>query len=79
MTHILLIINIAGHDFDTFSLFLYMKTTYQNHLVGLVVKAVALRVADPGFDSHVLWGDFCGSNQTSDLHIGTPVATLLGA
>ena len=42
-----------------------------NRLGGLVVKASASRAADPGFDS--------GSSQTSDLKIGTPVATLPGA
>ena len=47
-------------------------------LVGLVVKALTLSVADPGFDSR-LCPDFCGSSHTSDLQIGTPVATLPGA
>ena len=47
-------------------------------LVGLVVKASAMRTASPGFDSHLL-PDFCRSSHTSDLKIGTPVDTLPGA
>ena len=46
--------------------------------VGLVVKASALRAEDPGFESR-LRRDFSGSSHTSDLKIGTPVATLPGA
>ena len=42
---------------------------------GLVVKASASRVEDPGFESRWRW-DFSGSNHTNDLKIGTPVATL---
>ena len=49
-----------------------------DRLVGLVVKASALRAADPGFESR-LRRDFSGSSHTSDLKIGTPVATLPGA
>ena len=45
---------------------------------GLVVKASALRAEDPGFESR-LWRDFWGLSHTSDLKIGTPVATLPGA
>ena len=48
-------------------------------LVGLVVKASTSRVEDPGFDSCLRPGDFSGSSYTSDLKIGTPVATLPGA
>ena len=47
-------------------------------LVGLVVKASTSRAADLGFDSHLLH-DFSLSSHTSDLEIGTPVATLPGA
>ena len=47
-------------------------------IVGLVVKASASRAEDPGFDSR-LRRDFSGSSHTSDLKIGTPVATLPGA
>ena len=47
-----------------------------DRLVGLVVKASAMRAADPGLDSRLRRGDFLGS---SDLEIGTPVATLTGA
>ena len=47
-------------------------------LVGLVVKASASRAEGPGFESR-LRRDFSGSSHTSDLNIGTPVATLLGA
>ena len=31
-----------------------------------------------GFNSHLRHGDFPGSSHTSDLKIGTPVATLPG-
>ena len=43
-----------------------------------MVKLSALRVEDPGFESH-LCRDFSGSSHTSALKIGTPVATLPGA
>ena len=46
--------------------------------VGLVVKASASRAEDPGFESR-LRRIFSGSSHTSDLNIGTPVATLPGA
>ena len=48
-----------------------------HRLFGLVVKASALRVEDPGFESR-LWRDFSGSSHTIDLKIGTQVATLPG-
>ena len=44
----------------------------------MVVKASASRAEDPGFESR-LRRDFSGSNLTSDLKFGTPVATLPGA
>ena len=47
-------------------------------LDGLVVKTSASRAEDPGFESP-LRRDFSGSSHTSDLNIGTPVATLPGA
>ena len=43
-----------------------------------MAKASASRAKDPGFDSR-LRRDFSGSSHTSDLKIGTPVATLPGA
>ena len=43
-----------------------------------MVKASASRAEDPGFESH-LRRDFSGSSHTSDLKIGSPVATLPGA
>ena len=46
-------------------------------LVGLVVEASASRAEDPEFESR-LRRDFSGCH-TSDLKIGTPVATLPGA
>ena len=49
-----------------------------DHLGGLVVKVSASRVEDPGFESR-LRQNFSGSSHTSDLKIGTPVATLPGA
>ena len=43
-----------------------------------MVKASASGAEDPGFKSR--WRrDFSGSSHTSDLKIGTPVATLPGA
>ena len=48
-----------------------------NRLVGLVVKASASRVEDPEFESR-LRRDFSGLIHTSDLKLGTPVATLPG-
>ena len=47
-------------------------------LGGLVVKASTSGAEDPGFESR-LRRDFSGSSHTSDLKIGTPVATLPGA
>ena len=47
-------------------------------LVGLVVKASASRVEDPGSESR-LRRDFSGSSHTIDIKIDTPVATLPGA
>ena len=49
-----------------------------NCLLGLVVKALASGVEDPGFESRLRL-DFSGLSHTSDLKIGTPVATLPGA
>ena len=49
-----------------------------DRLVGLVVKASVSRAEDPRFKS--CWRrDFSGSSHTSDLNIGTPLATLPGA
>ena len=49
-----------------------------HRLAGLVVKASASGAEDPGIEFY-LWRDFSGSSHTSDLTIGTPVATLPGA
>ena len=49
-----------------------------NRLAGLVVKASASGAEGPEFESR-LRRDFSGSRHTSDLKIGTPVATLPGA
>ena len=43
-----------------------------------LVKAFTSRAEDPGFESR-LRRDFSTSSHTSDLTIGTPVATLPGA
>ena len=43
-----------------------------------MVKASVSGAEDPGFES-CLRRDFFGSSHTSDLKIGTPVATLPGA
>ena len=50
-----------------------------NRLVGLVVKASASRAEGPRFESRLRRDFFSGSSHTSDLNIGTPVATLPGA
>ena len=50
----------------------------QDRLCARVVKVSALRAEGPGFESR-LRRDFSGSSHTSDLKIGTPVATLPGA
>ena len=50
-----------------------------DRLVGLVVKVSASTSEDLEFDSCLGHGDFSGSNHSSDLKIGTPVATLPGA
>ena len=49
-----------------------------NRLAGLVVKAPSSKAEDPRFESR-LRRDLSGSSHTSDLNIGTPVATLPGA
>ena len=49
-----------------------------HRLAGLVVKTSVSGVKDPGFESCWRW-DFSWSSHTSDLKIGTPVATLPGA
>ena len=54
-------------------------TLSQLRLVGLVVKVSTSRSEDPGSDSHLRHGDVSWSCDTSDLKIGTPVATLPGA
>ena len=55
-----------------------LKPTRLDRLGGLVVKASASRAEDPGFESR-LGLDFSGLSHTSDLKIGSPVATLPGA
>ena len=55
-----------------------MTPLLDDRLVGLMDKASALRAEDLWFESH-LQQDFSGSSHTSDLKIGTPVATLPGA
>ena len=63
---------------------LFRRETYNHQLpssdrlVGLVVKASASGAEDPWFKSR-LQRDFSGSSHTSDLQIGTPLATLPGA
>ena len=44
-----------------------------------MVKASASGAEGPGFDSRLRREDFSESSHTSDLKIGTPVATLPGA
>ena len=49
-----------------------------DRLVGLVVKASASGSEGPGFESR-LRREFTGSSHTSDLKIGTPLATQPGS
>ena len=49
-----------------------------DRLVGLVVKASASRTENPG-SNPACTGIFPRSSRTSDLEIGTPVATLPGS
>ena len=53
-------------------------SAFLDRLVGLVVKASALGAEDPELESRLCRG-FSGPSLTSDLKIGTPVATLPGA
>ena len=57
---------------------LFLSSFCSDRLVGLVVRASTSRAEDPGFVFH-MQRDFSGSCHTSDLRIGTPVATLPGA
>ena len=68
----------AQTDTDRLTYRLTDRQTHRHHLVGLEVKASASGTEDPGFESR-LRRDFSGSSHTSDLKIGTPVATLPGA
>ena len=52
---------------------------FPNRLVGLVVKTSASRADDPGFEIRLRRDFFSRLSHTSDLNIGTPVATLPGA
>ena len=49
-----------------------------DRLVGLMLNASASRAEDPGFESR-LRRDYSGSYHTSDLKIGSPVATMSGS
>ena len=49
-----------------------------DRLIGVVVKASASKAEDPGFES-VCAGIFSVTSDTSNLKIGTGVATLPGA
>ena len=54
-----------------------LVTSFAAHLVTVVTVSVS-RAADPGFDSRSR-REFSRLSYTSDLKIGTPVATLPGA
>ena len=55
-----------------------VRTLRPHRLLGLVVKESTSRAEDPGFGSRLRREDISGSSHTSDLKIGTPVATLPG-
>ena len=61
-----------------FATYLYDTKLLAYSLVGLVVKASASGAEDSGFE-YRLRRHLSGSSHTSDLKIGTPVATLPGA
>ena len=56
----------------------YRSIAEAYRFVGLVVKTSASGAEDPRFETR-LRRDFSESSHTSDLKIGTPVATLSGA
>ena len=56
----------------------FLRLDVPDRLVGLVVKAFVSRAEDPGFESRLRRENFSGSSHTSDLKIGTQVATLPG-
>ena len=55
-----------------------VSSSANDRLFGLVVKVSLSRAVDAGFKS-CLRRDYSGSSHTSDLKVGTPVATLPGA
>ena len=59
-------------------LVMVMQGSTPFHHLGLVVKAIASRAEDPGFES-CLWLDVSESSHTSDLKIDIPVAALPGS
>ena len=63
----------ANHHSKTWSV--QVKSHLLNCLVGLVEKTSSSRMEAAGFEFHLCW-DFSRSSYTSDLKIGTPVATL---
>ena len=61
-----------------FGLFVVGSFSHGDLLLGQVVKASAPKAEGPEFESRLRL-DFSGSSHTSDLKIGTLVATLPGA
>ena len=57
----------------------FSRSHQTDRLVGLVVKAVRLESGRSRVRIPLATGFFSGWNHTSDLKIGTPVATLPGA
>ena len=51
----------------------------EDRLIGLVVKASALRAENLGFNFRLHCGGFPRPSHTSDLNTGTQMATLPGA
>ena len=77
MIHVVLLPGSLSNISDTY-MSRYHTTQETNLLVGLVVKAATSRAEGSGFESG-LHQDFSRSSHTSDLKIGTQVATLPGA
>ena len=64
--------------FLKFVICLFVRSIVDYHLVGLVVRRPSRERKVPG-SNPACGGIFSGSSHTSDLKIGTPMATLPGA
>ena len=72
------IVLFCPHIVKPFCLWVYWRFPFPDRLVGLVVRRPPRERKVPG-SNPACAGIFSGSSHTSDLRIGTPVATLPGA